>query len=262
MSEIQSSYRQIMKATSIFGGVQVFNILISIIKSKFVAVLLGPEGMGIMGLLTSTTNLISRATNFGIGTSAVKDVAAAHGTGDENRVGNTVTLVSRLVWITGMFGFGITVVLSPWLSKLTFGNNDYTLAFVWISITLLFEQISNGQLVVLQGLRKLNYLAKANLYGSFFGLIVTVPLYYFLSFDGIVPAIIATGLITLLMSWIFSRKLEIKETVLSLNQTFQQGGDMVRLGFMISLSGLLSVGASYAIRIFINRTGGDRKSVV
>lgn len=256
MSENQSSYRQIMKATSIFGGVQVFNILISIIKSKFVAVLLGPEGMGIMGLLTSTTNLIARATNFGIGTSAVKDVAAAHGTGDDNRVGNTVTLVRRLVWITGLLGFGITAALSSLLSKLTFGNNDYTLAFVWISITLLFEQISKGQLVILQGLRKLNYLAKANLYGSFFGLILTVPLYYFFNIDGIIPAIIASGFITLSMSWIFSRKIEIKESVLTIKQIFQQGGDMVRLGFMISLSGLLSVGASYAVRIFISRTGG------
>lgn len=256
MSENQSSYRQIIKATSIFGGVQVFNIIISIIKSKFVAVLLGPEGMGIMGLLTSTTNLVARATNFGIGTSAVKDVAASHGTGDENRVANTITVVRRLVWITGLLGFGLTFALSPWLSKLTFGNNDYTLAFVWISITLLFEQLSKGQLVVLQGLRKLNYLAKANLYGSFLGLLITVPLYYFFDIDGIVPAIIATGFISLSMSWVFSRKIKIKETVLTLNQIYKQGGDIVRLGFMISLSGFLSVGASYAVRIFISRTGG------
>jgi O-antigen/teichoic acid export membrane protein len=255
-SEQQSSYRQIMKATSLFGGVQVFNILISIIKSKFVAVLLGPAGMGIMGLLTSTTNLITRATNLGLGTSAVKDIAAAYGTGDEKSIGITVTVVRRLVWITGLFGLVVTATLSPWLSQLTFGNKDYTLAFVWISVTLLFVQLSKGQLVVLQGLRKLNYLAKANLFGSSLGLIVTLPMYYFWNIDGIVPAIIGTGFITLSMSWYFSRKIKIKETTLTLHQTFSQGSDMIRLGFMISLSGLLSVGASYIIRIFISRTGG------
>jgi len=31
----QSSYRKILKTTSLFGGVQVFQILITIIKSKF-----------------------------------------------------------------------------------------------------------------------------------------------------------------------------------------------------------------------------------
>ena len=53
-----SSYRSIFKATSLFGGVQVYQILISVIKSKFVAVLLGPEGMGIQGLYQSAIQLI------------------------------------------------------------------------------------------------------------------------------------------------------------------------------------------------------------
>ncbi|WP_050019956.1 oligosaccharide flippase family protein [Chryseobacterium sp. P1-3] len=78
MSEDKSSYKQIFKATSIFGGVQVFNILISIIRSKFIAVLLGPTGMGIAGLLLSTVTLMSSLTSFGLGVSSVKDIAAAH----------------------------------------------------------------------------------------------------------------------------------------------------------------------------------------
>ena len=53
--EQKSSYRQIVKATSLFGGVQFFQIIISVIRSKFVAILLGPAGMGIVGLLTATT---------------------------------------------------------------------------------------------------------------------------------------------------------------------------------------------------------------
>ena len=83
MTEQQKSYRQIFKATSLFGGVQVFKIIISIVRSKFVAVLLGPAGMGIAGLLTSTTGFVSALTNFGLGTSAVKNVAAASATGNE-----------------------------------------------------------------------------------------------------------------------------------------------------------------------------------
>ena len=74
----RSSYRQIIKATSLFGGVQVFNILISIIRSKIVALLLGPSGMGIAGLFTSTTGLISAITGLGLGTSAVRNIAEAN----------------------------------------------------------------------------------------------------------------------------------------------------------------------------------------
>ena len=97
----QSSYRQIFKATSLFGGVQVFNILLSIIRSKIIAVLLGPVGMGVAGLLTSTTALVGGITNFGLGTSAVRDVAAANESGHSNRISKVVTVFRRLVWITG-----------------------------------------------------------------------------------------------------------------------------------------------------------------
>lgn len=256
MTEQQSSYRQIMKATSLFGGVQVFNIIISIIRSKFVAVWLGPAGMGIMGLLTSTIGIVGSLTNFGLGTSAVKDIAEAHGTEDQNRIATVVSVFRRFVWITGLLGTLLAIILSPWLSQLTFGNKDYTLAFIWISITLLFNQLSSGQLVILQGMRQLKLLAKANLAGSALGLLVTLPLYYFCRIDGIVPGLIGTALITLLISWIYSRKINIKPAGVTRTQTFEEGKSMLRMGFLISLSGLLSVGASYVIRIFISRTGG------
>ncbi len=69
-----------MKATALFGGVQIFNIFIQIIRSKVVATLLGPAGMGIMGLLNSTIDIIGKSTNFGLGLSAVKNIAAANST--------------------------------------------------------------------------------------------------------------------------------------------------------------------------------------
>lgn len=256
MSEQQSSYRQIMKATSLFGGVQVFNIIISVIRSKFIAILLGPTGMGIMGLLTSTIGIISSITNFGLGTSAVKDIATAYGTNDEKRIGIAVIVIRRMVWITGLLGVFATAILSPWLSQLTFGNRTQTPAFLWISITLLLNQLSSGQLVILQGLRKLNYLAKANLSGSFIGLFITLPLYFIWGVDGIVPGIIGTAFLSLLMSWYFSGKIKVKKTKLTLLQTIVEGQNMLRMGFLINLSILLAVGTSYIVRVFISRKGG------
>lgn len=256
MTEQQSSYRQIMKATSLFGGVQVFQIIIQVIRSKFVAVLLGPLGMGIAGLLTATIAFISGLSNFGLGTSAVKDIASANSTGNQIRISIKVIVLRRLVWITGTLGALLTLFFSPWLSRLTFGNHEYTLAFVWISITLLFTQLTSGQIALLQGMRKLQYLAKANLLGSIFGLITTVPLYYFWGNEGIVPGIIVTSLITLLLSWYFSNKVKIQPVKVTLIRTFAEGKNMLNLGFIISLSGIMAAGAAYIVRIFISKTGG------
>ena len=128
--EKKNSYRQIMKATSLFGGVQFFQIIISVVRSKFVAILLGPSGMGVVGLLTSTTGLISGITNLGLGTSAVKNISEANATGNEKRISTVISVLRRLVWGTGLLGAIVTLLLSPWLSQVTFGNRDYTLAFV------------------------------------------------------------------------------------------------------------------------------------
>ena len=251
----QSSYRQIFKATSLFGGVQVFNILLSIIRSKIIAVLLGPVGMGIAGLLMSTTALVGGMTNFGLGTSAVRDVAAANESGDLNRISKVVTVFRRLVWITGTLGLVLTLILSPWLSLLTFGNKDYTLAFMWLSVTLLFAQLTSGQSVLLQGMRKLKYLAKANMAGSSIGLLVSVPVYYFFRIDGIVPAIILTSVFSLVIASYFSSKVKINKSEITGHETILEGKGMLQMGFMLSLSGLITTGASYVVSVFISRTG-------
>lgn len=254
-NNLESSYRKIMKATSIFGGVQIINIIIQVIRSKVIAVLLGTSGIGILGLLNATISFISSLTGFGLNTSAVKDIAVVNATQNNHRISVTVKVIRRLVILTGILGSLTVVILSPWLSQLTFGNKDYTIAFVWISLTLLFMQLTNGQLVILQGMRKLQFLAKANVFGNILGLIISLPLYYLFGIDGIVPAIIATSLIALLLSWYFSSKITIENVKISFSQTFSEGKKMLQLGFFISISGLLALGSSYIVRVFIAKVG-------
>lgn len=256
MSEKQGSYRNIMKATSLFGGVQIFNIIISIIRSKFIAILLGPAGMGISGLLTATTGLIGNMTEFGLGSSAVKNVSAANATNDSHKIGAVVSVLRRLVWITGLLGTVVTLCFAPLLSQLTFGNKDYTVAFVFLSITLLFIQLRSGQLVVLQGMRKLKYLAKSDFIGMIIGLVISVPIYYIWGIKGIVPAIIITAVSNLVLSSYFASKVKTIKVDVTKTMLKTEGVDMVRMGVMLSLSSFITLGASYVIRIFISRTGG------
>lgn len=256
MSESQSSYRNIMKATSVFGGVQIFNILISIIRSKFIALFLGSAGMGVVGLLNSTTSLIGGITNFGLGTSAIRDVSAANSSGDNTRVGLVVSVLRRWVWVTGALGLLIVLLLSPWLSQITFGNSNYIWSFTLISITLLFNQLNVGQLVVLQGMQKIQYLAKASLTGSIISLVVTVPLYYFFGVDGIVSALIMASVVSFIISWYFARKIEITKVKLTKGLAFSEGKNMLKMGFLISLSGLFVTATNYIIQLFISSRGG------
>ncbi|PHR69111.1 MAG: O-antigen translocase [Lutibacter sp.] len=245
-----------MKATSIFGGVQVFNIIIAIIRSKVIAVLLGPAGMGIAGLFNSSIGLVGNLTNFGLGRSAVKNIAEANESSDSIRIAKVAKIFRKLVWITGLLGAVLCFVLASYLSQLSFGNKEYTYAFQWLSITLLFNQLTSGRFVLLQGMRKLKLLAKANMLGSVVGLFATLPLYYYYNVKGIVPAIILTAFFTFCIAWYFSRKIKAEKVSVSSKETKEVSKEMLTMGFMLSLKGFIVIGASYIIRIYISNVGG------
>lgn len=251
----KSSYRQIMKATSLFGGVQVISILVQIIRSKIIAVLLGPAGMGIAGLFTTSLGLMGALTNFGLGTSAVRDISEAYATGNTSRVAKVVSILRRLVWLTGLLGLIITFLAAPFLSNYAFGTENHILAFRWLSVSLLFNQLASGQLVLLQGTRQLKYMAKANVLGAVLGLLISTPLYYFYKIDGIVPAIIASSVTALIISWFYSQRLSVETVPLKSAEVYKESKSMLKMGLMISLSGLITVAASYIIRAYIGRTG-------
>lgn len=259
MEDKQSSYKSIFKATSLFGGVQVYQILIQIIKSKFVAVLLGPAGVGIMGLYQSALDLVKSVTNMGLSQSAVRDVSEANGSNDITRIAKTVTVLRKLVWFTGLLGTIIVAVLSPLLSKTTFGNYDYTIPFIILSITLLLEQLSAGQKVVLQGMRRLKDLAKASAIGATFGLFVSVPLYYLFGVNGIVPTLVLHSATALLISWWYSRKIRIEKVEVSTRQTLEQGKQMLVMGIAMSFSGIIAMSVSYILRGYIRSVGGTEE---
>jgi O-antigen/teichoic acid export membrane protein len=256
VTESQSSYRKIFKATSLFGGVQVFQIIIGIVRTKFVAVLLGTAGVGIMGLFNAPLQLILSVTGLGITFSAVRDISEAYESNDQIKISRTVLILYRWSWFAGILGTLVTIVLAPFLSKSTFGNADYTWAFIWLSLTMLMQTLSNGQKAVIQATRRLKDLAKASVYGSLFGLFTAVPLYYYFGIKGIVPSLVITALTGLLLSWYFSRKVNVENVKMTWRDTLISGENMIKLGLVITVTGIIGFFTGYILNAFISRTGG------
>jgi len=251
----KNSYRDILKATSLFSGVQVLGVLISIAKSKLAAILIGPAGIGIVGVLNSTLNVIIGFSKLGLDVSAVKEISAFKEK-DITKTLRTIDVLRRLCWVTGLLGAIITFVLSSWLSELAFGDSSHTISFMLLSFAVLFNQLTVGNLAILQGLRRLKKLAKATLWGSFFSLIVIIPLYYYYGISGIVPAIILISFFTYIFSWIYTKKEFVNQPKLTVKETLSKGKSMMKLGFVLSLGSLATVITIYAIQIFITNNGG------
>jgi O-antigen/teichoic acid export membrane protein len=93
-----------MKGTTVFGGVHIFNIFISILRGKLVAVFLGPAGMGVSALLSSTITTINLMSGLGLSMGAIRHISIANNDDDIKKLSLVTKIFRRLVLFTGIFG--------------------------------------------------------------------------------------------------------------------------------------------------------------
>ncbi|MDD4685247.1 MAG: oligosaccharide flippase family protein [Bacteroidales bacterium] len=253
MNKNSKTYNSIFKTTGLFGGVEGLKIIFGALQSKILAILLGPTGVGIEGLLNTAINTISSISGLGLRTSAVREIAEANSTNDYTVISNTIITLRRFILFTGIIGALITIIISPFLSQWTFGNKDYTWTFVFLSVIILLNSLISGHLALIQGMRYINNYAKANLFSVILGVVLSVSLYYLLGLKGIVPALIVSAFSRLVFSFYYSKKINIVKTDISYRRSLFLGSRMVKLGFFLMLSSSLSLFFSYVTNAYILR---------
>ena len=92
-----------------FGGVQVVSNICSVVLNKLVAVWIGPAGMGLFSIFNSAIDMLRSGTSLGLRTSAVRDIAMAHGSGDTKALNRIVAVVRRWAWFISIFGAVTTI---------------------------------------------------------------------------------------------------------------------------------------------------------
>lgn len=251
-----SSYGQILRSSSIIGGAQGINYLIGMVRTKLVAVLLGPSGVGLVGLYLSVTGLVGTFAGLGIGQSGVREVAEAHGSGNPEKVAATVKTLRRACWFTGALGWLLTAALSYPLSIWAFGSGERALPIALLGATLLLGAVSGGQKALLQGVRRIGDLARLNVLSVVAGTVVAVGLYSWFGQNGIVPVLITVAAFNLLASWWFARRVTVAQVHLSPAETWSNAKRLVGLGLAFMWSGLLTAGVALVIRGLIVRDLG------
>ena len=251
MSESKQSYSRIMKSSSLIGGAQGINILIGMVRIKFVAVLIGPLGVGLMGTYQALIGFIGTFAGLGLQGSAVRDVAEAVGSQDDERVGRTILTLRRMCWLSGLSGTALVAVFSGSLSQLTFGSLEHQWDIALVGCTILLTNIKGGQMALIQGMRRIADIAKLNVIGVAVGSVISVGLYFWLGVGGVVPAIVLLGLTNLLASWWFASKISVPKVSMTWGESFRTAGGMVKLGLSLMLSMLLVSGVAYATRTLI-----------
>ncbi|RTZ00898.1 O-antigen translocase [Flavobacterium sp. RSP49] len=252
---MEKSYKSTFKNTVAFGGIQIITIFLNLIKGKFIAIYLGPVGIGVNNLLLTSVNLITTFNDFGLDLSAVRDLSEANETENQNKTNRTITIVEKLFFYTAIFGALFLAIFSSLLSEFTFGSSDYTFSYLLLSIFVFFTTLTKGQQTVMRGLRKINFIIKSGFYGTLAGVIVSIPFYYFLGVDGIVPTMIITALISFILSGYYYSKIPKIKIQISNKEVWREGKQMMKLGIMLIFSILIGILVRYLISVGIGKIG-------
>lgn len=250
------SYGQILRASAIVGGSQLVNVAAGIVRAKAVALLLGPAGFGLMGLYTSIANLAQSVAGMGVSGSGVRQIAAAVGSGETERIARTVTALRRCAILLGLAGATALFLLSAPVSRVTFGSAEHTVPVALLSLAVLFRVVSDGQGALVQGLRRIPDLARIAIYGGLVGTGAGIALVWLLRERGVVPALVAMAGASLLYSWWYSRRAGVAAVALSRAEFAREASALLKLGFAFMTSGMLVMGAAYVVRLIILRHVG------
>lgn len=237
----------VIKAMSVFGGVQMVNIVCAAVRAKLLAVFAGPAAVGLLAIYNSALAALTAATQLNFNQSAVRDIAAS--SGEERR--KIITATGRWGRRLGLFGMAVTLFLSPLLSLWSFGNYDATPAFAILSVTLLLGSLSGARQAVLQGTRMLKVLASASVWGYIIATVVAAGLVMAFGIRAVVPVI----LVIFVAQWgalTFGNKISFKSAAGN-KEVNEIGKRFLILGGWMTAASFITLSLAYVFALYLAR---------
>lgn len=174
--EESAAYRRIFKATSVIGGAQVISILIGIARTKVFALLVGPAGVGLFGLLNTLMTTAGTVMQMGMGAVGTRQIAEAHASGEAERIAlarRALLLATLALSLIG--GGGIWLLREP-LALYVLRNAALADAVGWIGLGVGLSVAAMWQSALIQGMSRMWDLAWLRIGGALLVALVGLPL--------------------------------------------------------------------------------------
>jgi O-antigen/teichoic acid export membrane protein len=254
MTEASSS-RGLIKSMLVIGSAQVVNILISIVRMKVLAVLLGPSGVGLLSIYNSLLDMVQQTAGLGMGSSGVREIASSRG--DEA----TLSRVRRVLFAAHLLQ-GTLAMIAVWLLReriaiWLFGDVLRATEVGLIGIAILIGLLTSAQTALLRGLRKIGDLGRVTVIGAFVGTLVGLTAVWLQGERGLIWFILVQPLAVVLIALHYTRRLPKPIAArLSLVELWEVWKPMAKLGAAFMLGGLATAATLLLVRGLISKELG------
>lgn len=182
-----------LRATAIIGAGTVVTLATSVVVAKALAVLVGPEGLGRYGLLSSVLGLAMLIGGLGVNTAVVRAIAGALSESAVDRV----MAVRRAGLLLALFGGTLGAVALVGLSQHIVSGplaSAADVSEIWIlAPALVFQLVSGVELAILNGYHRMRALTLAAAMASVVGGVLTVGVIAALGRPGIALALLVSA---------------------------------------------------------------------
>jgi PST family polysaccharide transporter len=247
--------KRMLKVTSLMSSTTIINLLLNTIKIKFIAIFIGPAGMGIFSLLRSIYNVFLSLGSIVTGGSVVKSIVELRTAGDIEGLKLLQHLLVLTSIILGSLSGLIVYCSSNFIALKIFNDISYSSNVRLMSFLLVFINLSLFWQSWLNGFREIKKIAKTRLLSNITITLVTVCIIYFLKHDGIIYAILILPLPAFFIARYLSKPLDKPKTLL-LRKSYNLISKILKLGFSLVLISLVFQGGIFLARSIITDYAG------
>lgn len=248
----------ILRATAILSSSSLATILVGLVSAKAYALLVGPSGLGYMGLLQGLIGLSGLVAGLGVRTGLVRMGAEALGREDGARVAVLRRAAWYLFWLLGGVATLLLVLFRVPVSRLMLGGAEHAGVAALVAVALLFNMASEIQTGILNAHHRVAALAKIGIGNSMLGTSFAVGLVWRWGEAGIVAAVLLVPVVAWLVSRFFlQREAPFTAPRIPLGDVVAAGRSLLRFGAPYTLSMVAGAGVQFLIPVLVLNTLGQ-----
>jgi O-antigen/teichoic acid export membrane protein len=241
------SSRSLIKSMLIIGSAQMVNIVISILRMKVLAVLLGPAGIGLLSIYNNFREMMVMGAGLGLSSSGVRQIASVKGEAETLSRVRRVLLGALL--LQGTLALVVVWMLRERLALWLLDDIDYVTEIGLIGVAMVLTLLAGSQTALLQGLRRIGDLARVTVLGALVGTLAGLLAVWTWGQDGLIWFILVQPLAAILVAHYYTSRVPRPIAApLSLSGFWQAWYPMARLGIVFMLGGLITTVALLLIR--------------
>lgn len=194
-----------LKTTTLWSALStIIRMLAGIISVKFVAYIVGPSGVALIGQLQSFISITNSGANMGMGQGTIKYLS-------ENRKDKIKhqKILSSSFFVTVFCSIIISTVILVFYNTIgnyLFKTNDFDFIIIILALSLSFYAVQQILTQALNGYQEIKKLIAAKIVTSIIGLIFTLLLVYITGVEGALLALVITQIIGFIVLIYFSLK--------------------------------------------------------